>query len=305
MQNPTFGHRDEHAEQIRDEANAWVARFAPLVMEKAVWTEAEIAEALEVVEALENSGRELRTRLASVEKPEDQSLISTFDRALGLLPDLEKDFRKRLAKLAPGDPRGIADIEALNDRLAEREARKELGVDLHSAPAVLNLQTSKGNWASAGFMAIFGLGWNSFTAVHATFMIGGMYKAFGWAALGLLAFYAIFFTVGFGMLYGAWVSAANESVEIDGLRLTVTQQLGPIKKRRSYTMSKDSSAEVGETTQSIGFKARSQNSDAVKTTPCVNITDAEGSAIAIAMNASDLHRRRIAEQINAYIQAQS
>lgn len=285
------------AEQIRDEANAWVARFAPLVMQAEILTDDEVRQRIRDSERLEKEGRVLQSRLSAIEES-DPTLIRTVEAAIGQLSSIEADYRKQLALLKPGDPDGIADLEAVNDKLAERMARQEIGAETSVAvPEVLEMKVSPGNKAAAIALGVFGLGWNAFTAVHAFFMIGGMTKSFGWVALFLLAFYAIFFFAGIGMWIGAYNAGASEHIRLEGRDLMVRKSLGPWSSERVYRLAPDDKAEIAE--MQIAKVSNSENSKGP--TPVVQLHDVDGNPIGLGAHATDVQRRQTRDKINAYL----
>lgn len=288
---------DIYRDQAVGEAQAWVARFAPLVMEDNVLTEAEVRHRLETIHQLRGVGPALRDRLTSVGGPDHQELVGTLHSAVEQLDDVERDLRIRLASLAPGDPLGIVDLDQLQDRLAERAARTEVGVT--DIPSKLDMKVSAGSWAAAGFLGLFSFGWNSFTAVHATLMIGGMYQSFGWPAFFMLGFYAIFFTVGIGMMIAALNAASSESIELNGHDLTVKRKLGFWERRKSYRLGPDSKAEI-----SIHGDPGIQPANKRSPKPTVVLSDMEGRMVTIGSNAAPPHQKLVADKINAYLESQ-
>lgn len=286
-------------DQTSVEANAWVAEFAPLVMDDAALDAAQLKERIQRVDKLKSEATSLQERLNSLTSRVDPELAGTFRKASSQLDSLESDFRKRLAKLAPGDPMGTPDLEVVQEKLAEREARQELGVATdQEVPAVLEMKTSPGNWAAAGFIGVFGLGWTSFTTLHAVFMIGGMMKAFGPIALALLLFYAIFFMVGFGMLAAAFAAASTESISLEGRSLTITRKLGAIVRSKTRALLPGSKATVG--VPSVQGVRQSGSSP----TQAVLLTDEQGSEIAIGSQSTSSQRELLCKRINDYLAAQ-
>ena len=99
-------------EELRDQANAWLARFAPLVMSpSAGLTESEVRKRLESVERLKSEAGSLRPRLGSL-RLEDADLANTVEQALRQLDSVEEELRRTLGKLVPGDPAGLVDLDA-------------------------------------------------------------------------------------------------------------------------------------------------------------------------------------------------
>lgn len=284
-------------EQARDAANAWIARFAPLVMGDEVLTASEVRDRLATVESLRSSGAEVRRSLQVYGSDSDWELSSTLERAVGQLDSVEEGLRRQLGMLAPGDPEGRADLDRLNERLTERSARQDLGLDGESEmPAVLEERTSPANWAAAGGIGLFGIGWTSFTTFHAFFMIGGMMQAFGFAALALLGFYAIFFAVGFAMLGAAVNAASDESIVLDGRTLTVRRKLGPWVRRKRHLLGPDAKASIGKVN---AVKMGAGNSNAVQ--PAIVVPDAEGRPVSFGAGKSADQRKRLRDRINAYL----
>lgn len=291
------GYQESDAEQVRDEANAWVARFAPLLMNTEVLTESEVRERIQDSQRLQSEGHALRARLAAISES-DPDLLKTFESAIGQLGSIESDYRKQLAMLKPGDPDGIANLEAVNERLAERMARIEVGLETNATiPDVLEMKVSPGNKAAAIGLGVFGLGWNSFTAFHATLMIGGMYQAFGLAALAMLAFYAIFFFAGIGMWIAAYNAGAAEHIRLEGRELTVTRILGPWRKDRTYKLGLDTTAEISE----MQIAQVSSNQTSKKPTPVVQLHDVEGNPIGFGATSTDTQRRQTRDKVNSYL----
>ncbi|HRK20874.1 MAG TPA: hypothetical protein PLX06_03665, partial [Fimbriimonadaceae bacterium] len=180
MSDGAFTWDESKLEETREAAHAWVARFAPLIMEEKVLGVRAIKDRLKTIEELEASGPSVRQRLQQVATDDDWKLLDTIEKSLGQLESLETSLRKQLGTLAPGDPMGIADLDRLADRLAERSARAELGIAHEpETPGVLELKTAPANYGTAIGAGVFGMGWTSFTAVHAVLMIGGLMQAFG------------------------------------------------------------------------------------------------------------------------------
>jgi len=281
---------------IRAQAHEWLAQFAPLVLMDEAPSREEVDAQLVAIEKLRTSGRDLTSRLSFLQSSEDQALSETLRKAYGQLDSIESDLRRRLARLAPGDLRGQVDLTEIQEKLAEREARQELGVStLPEPPAVLELVTSPSNPAGAVGVGIFGLGWTAFTVVHSVFMIGGMFKAFGWAALALLLFYSIFYAVGFGMLATAVNLLATESIELQGRTLKIRRVLGGWVREKSIELNEKTRARVG--TPSMGWT----NSNKQTPTMAIILTDAAGKEVSIGTGASLELRGRMADQINNYL----
>jgi len=288
-----------YREQAVDEANAWVARFAPLVMEDSSLTEADVRKRMATIHQLRGTGTALRDRLLSVGGPSEVELTGTLAAAVDQLDSVEDDLRRRLAALAPGDPAGMVDLDRLRDKLAERAAQNEAGMISNLAqPAQLELEITKGNKAGAAAAGLFALVWNGFTLVHAIFMIGGMFMAFGWVALFMLLFYSIFFAAGAAITMSAVNTASTESVSIDGFEMTVSKKLGGWVRKKTYKLSPRTRAEVGVNNQGARFNNR-------RSTPAIIMGDEFGNQINLGEHASDIQRTTACEKINAYLAAQS
>ncbi|MEQ1935373.1 MAG: hypothetical protein ABL962_16055, partial [Fimbriimonadaceae bacterium] len=146
---------------------------------------------------------------------------------------------------------------------------------------------------------LFSVGWLSFTTFHATLMIGGFKQAFGWGALALLGFYAIFFAVGIGMAIAGANAASREEIVLDGYDLTVTKTLAGWIRKKTHRLGPDSIAEISTTTPTT---MNNRNSRPV---PCIALNDAEGNAVTLGLGGTDAMRAANIERINAYLAAQS
>ncbi|HCE00917.1 MAG TPA: hypothetical protein DER07_07720, partial [Armatimonadetes bacterium] len=107
-------------ERLRQEAHAWVARLAPLLVDDPAATEAELRERIARLEELHRTLPDVFLLKSSVDE-EDQRLVGTVEKAARQLPNLEEGLRRRLALLAPGDPQSRVDLEQVQERLAELE----------------------------------------------------------------------------------------------------------------------------------------------------------------------------------------
>lgn len=271
-------------------------------MKPEVLNEKDVRRALETSLSLSAEAPNLLAQLDQLPGMDDIELRQTFRRAANQLPSVEQDLRRHLARLSPGDPDGIVDLDSLAERLDEREAKQEIGVATYEdIPARLKLQTSPGNLGAAAFMGLFGLGWNAFTLFHATLMISAMYRAFGIGALVLLLFYAIFFTVGFGMLWAAYRMACREDIELDGEELTVRRSLGPMRTTKSYAVNHEVPAVIGNA--STGWSGQTTRRHA-KPNPVVILTDKSGQPIELGVGASEPVRQEAMRKINDYLAAQ-
>lgn len=280
----------EQNEDPRDQAESWLAQFAPLLLENPARNQSDLEANLRLIEDLRGSVPTLRSRLLNTSAAD---LLPTIDRAASQLESLEDDLRLRLGKVSPGHPESRPDLEKLNERLAERMAKQELGLPTVQEDR-LELTLSKGSVAAAGFTGLFGLGWTAFTTVHCIIMIGGMWKAFGPIALAMLLLYSIFFAVGFAMLAAAFQALWTESLVLEGQELRIRRTLGPWVREKRHMLGSDSIASIEE--ESSGF--RSNNS---KPKRVVSIVDANGNAVTFGSNANEVHRKMAVEKVNDYL----
>ncbi len=219
-----------------ESARQWLARFAPYVYALTVENADDCRAQIERLRGLAVEAGPL-VRALETDPTADPALLGTLRQAISTLGGIEDDLRRKLAKLAPGDPAALVDLDDLRERLAERAAREELGETSGvEVPTRWNQRLSPASPAAAVGLFVFGTGWNAFTAVHATFMIGGMASQFGWPAYIMLLFYAIFFGAGFSMWAGAVESGSRQEVEMDGNRLTLVKTLGPWVRRKTWDL---------------------------------------------------------------------
>ena len=294
-ENFTFGDGSE-LERARERAQAWVARFAPLVMEDEVLSERQIRSRLTLVQTLEGEAGEVRRSLQELGDDSDNELQSTLNRATDQLPSLEEGLRSQLGLVRPGDPASLADLNALNDRLAERTARQEMGLKASELPEVLDVKTSPPNWAAAGGLSVFAFAWLSFTTFHAVMMIGGMMQVFGLWSLALLGFYSLFFGAGFMMVAGAVQAASAESISLDQRKLTVTRKMGRWVRSKTYTLPAAAKASIGRTTTPAVGSNRKNG-----VTPAVIVADVDGKQVSFGTGQSPDARRDLMNRVNAYL----
>jgi uncharacterized membrane protein len=285
------------ATAAREQANRWLARFAPLMSEANRPRTAEECRArIRTVRELRDESEAVRTLLEAHAGPEETHLLTTLQSAIRVTGEVETNLRRQLARLAPGDPDSLVDLDALREDLAEAEARREIGVGFGQGAEPLTLNTSTPNWGTAAFTGIFACGWLAFTTFHATLMIGGMFMAFRWFALFLLAFYAIFWAVGIGMAKTALDAMASESIELNGKMLTVRRK-GPFgTKETVYGLGPDSRAEVVMQQVTQG-RSRGVSVPGLE----IAMRAADGREIRIARNALPAERQEFARRINDYL----
>ncbi|MEI7986129.1 MAG: hypothetical protein WCI55_10915 [Armatimonadota bacterium] len=283
---------------VRDLANQWLAKFAPLISSDEVPYETDtIRHQMSTIAGLKSDAPELLRMLQSLPEDADQRLRQTIVEAINQLDSIEQPLRKQLAKVAPGDPLGVVDVESLQERLAERQAKQEIGVsETSSVPAILEVETSPPNKAIAIGAGIFGLGWTAFTTIHCVFMIGGMYHAFGIAALGLLLFYSIFFMVGFAMLGSSLNSMSTESISLNGRTLIVYRKLGNWTRTKTYQLATDTQASIGK--PQAGTSQSSEGSVPLQT---INLTDNRGKGVSIGASTTSEYKQKLSKKINEYL----
>lgn len=276
------------------QANSWLARFAPL-LDDADQLNAESCRArLHQVPALRAEGDQVLLRLQEHACQTDAPLLTTLRDAVRELDGQEAGLRRRLALLEPGDPQGAVDLNDLRTRLAEVAARREVAEvsGTYSGSTSLELHTSPANWGSAIFMGIFSFGWLSFTTVHAIFMIGGMSHAFGWMALFMLGFYAIFWAAGLAMAWGAILSASREHLKADGSQVTLTRSFLGWTWSKHYPVSAESRAYVKQ--------SGSRSSDSGPSYQAA-FTTSEGREITFASGRPMPELERLTSRLNDYL----
>lgn len=286
-----------HREAV-EAAHRWLARFAPLLDGVDGLTLAESRQRLQSVDGLRADGQAALVRLVSHATVADQTLVDTLRSSLSELTALETDLRRRLGLLAPGDPNGQVDLEALQARLAENAARREVGswvpqTGLTQGP--LELKTSPPNWAGAGFMLLFGLGWTSFTTIHAFFFIGGFWRVIGPFALLFLLFYSMFWAVGFAMLAGALLSLCDEQVTLDGRRLTLSRKLFGFTWKRDYTLMEGTRARL------IDPLLKNKQQGQFGRQKDVALTDERGKEVRFASGRPRDEQERLIMRLNEYL----
>lgn len=284
--------------QSRDEANRWLAQFAPLLDDLDRLTAEECRERLEHVPELRAEGERVRAELEQLATPAEAPLLDAFRAAQEELEALERDYRRRLGLLAPGDAAGEVDLVRLRERLAEAAARRELESAVGSSvalPASLELKVSPGSRGSAAFMGLFSAGIFAFTSIHATLFIGGFMRAIGPLAFGFLAFYAIFWAAAYGMARSAVRAASQEEVAVEQRHLRLRRRFGPWEWEEQYTLAPESRA-------SVTTAVRQRGNNTVTMTE-VALQDAEGRDIRFACGRSELEQQRLVTRLNEYLGA--
>lgn len=284
---------EQEENPTRDEMNAWVARFAPLVMAPAPLEADDLRERLELIDGLRRDSERLSTTKSMLREPRDEELVRTFEMALPQLSAIETDLRARLARVAPGDPEGRPDLDTLQDRLQENAARQEMGLKTDPVPEVLEAVTSVPNWGAAIAMLIPALGVGAFVTVHMLIMIGGMWMAFGPAALALVLFYAIFYAGVVAMCRGAFTAIAEETIRLDSDQLIITNRLGKYKFEKRHTL--DINQKVKE------VEHAETNNRTRRFFEVIEVTDPSGRPIHFARGISNAKREDLVRLLNTYL----
>lgn len=290
-QHPSAGRQE-----TRDAANRWLARFSPLLGNLDAATADEVRERLSLLPELRADGQRALAALEGEPRAADSAVLTTLRQAVRELDGLEQDFRRRLAALSPGDPEAAVDLDEIRQKLAEAAARREVeevAGPTESRERELVLPTSYPNWGSALFMGIFSLGWNSFTTVHAVFLIGGFMHAFGPLALFLLGFYAIFWSVGIGMAIAAFMAGCKEELTLDQREITLRRRFLSIDWKRSFTLGASSRAYL--TTPNVRAKGSMAQEIAIR--------DSQGKEVRFANGRSIEEQQSLLERINGYLKA--
>jgi hypothetical protein len=285
------------AAAAREQAYQWLARFAPLLDPVGALDASECRRRLEGTEKLRATAPDVVAALEAAGPNVDAELLWTFQEAQRQLDGIQDDLRERLGRLAPGDPAGRTDLTDLRSRLAERAAREELDAALPTSVMAegpsLMLSTSPPNLGAAAGQGLFAIAWLAFTTFHATFMIGGAAKAFGFGALLLLAFYGLFWAVGIGTALSALRAAAAETVEFTGRRMTLRRRLFGIESVRDYSLGPESRA--GLVPPAIREKGG--------VTKELMVRDERGREIRFGSGRPEAEQRETMRRINSYLQA--
>lgn len=277
------------------EANAWLSQFTPLLDDLDQLSAEQCRRRLKQVPALRTDGDRVLARLCEHACQSDAGLLATLREAVRELDGQENDVRQRLALLEPGDPQGMVDLSELRERLAEASARREVASvtgTLGGHTGLLELQTSPPNWGAALPLGIFSFGWMSFTTLHAALMIGGLFHAFGWIALAMLGFYAIFWSVGIMMARGAILAASQEHLACLGGQLTITWKFLRWSWSKKYRVSSESRAYVK--------RATSRHNSSVNSSLQAAFTDAEGREVTFAASRPEPELERLIARLNDY-----
>jgi hypothetical protein len=280
-------------------ANRWLARFSPVLDGTDTLGADQTRQRVQLISDLRPDGQSALQNLLAQATQSDTELVATLRSSLNELDALETDLRRRLAALSPGDPAGVVDLGALQAKLAEKAAEREVSSwapgDTLVTPT-LELKTSPPNWGAALFSGLFSLGWTSFTTIHAFFFIGGFWHVMGPFALLFLLFYSIFWAVGLAMGAAAVLSACSESISLDGRRLTVRRSLFGFEWKRDYTIPVGNRARV----TAAATRAPSENTPAFNGM-VVAIRDEAGREIKLASGRPSDEQHRLVTKLNEYL----
>ncbi len=277
----------------RADAHRWLARFAPLLEDPQRLDADACRRRLGRVDALREEGGAIVAALEVHGGHQEEELLQTLRQAWSQLPGMRTDLQRRLGALAPGDPAGMVDLDALRTRMAEIAARREVEqlVPTTVADGTLEETTSPANLGAAIFAGVFGLGILSFVTLHAVLMIGGLSRVIGWFSLLLLGFYAIFFGAAGAMLYGAFRMACRETIRLNGRQLALRRSLLGFSQEKTYPLGADSEAYI--------TRANMQQKGMHSTE--VAILDERGREIRFGTGRSDGEQRRLVRRINDYL----
>jgi hypothetical protein len=288
-------------DDLRQQAESWIARFAPLVMSQAEPSPDAVRARLDLIEELRRSGGPIWMRLGSLRAPEEQEVSATFERAWAQLPSLEDEVRRALARVSPGHPESRVELDELRERLDLRAARQEAGLENEDLiEDILEAVVSPPQRAAGIAALVFGLGWNGFTLFHAIFMIGGMLQAVGPLALLLLLFYGLFFSVGFAMFHAAYVGLAETSITLQGRLLKRNRSLFGMNFSKIWELQPGSRAVL----QPPNWKVSSQNKRYGEYAPPreeIALKGIGGRPIFIGAPPLDEDREALLNRINRYL----
>ena len=264
----------------RKSAERWLTCFAPLLdapLEPG-------AETTQQLKSLIKEGEKCIPELSAWATEDDQILLATLRDAVAHLKQKEESLRP-----SPLSATGSLDLHALREKLAEASARQELGEAASVVPKELTLLLSGGNKAAAAGLGGFALFWNGFTLVHATFMIGGFWRAAGPIALFLLAFYALFFGAGFMMVKAALDAASKEELLLCGSTLTVRKTLGAWVREQMIELGPQSRA---------GLELPSMRQKGSRAM-AISLNDAQGKTYQFGVGAPEHLKSDYVRQLNA------
>jgi uncharacterized membrane protein len=169
-------------------------------------------------------------------------------------------------------------------------------------PIVLEEVSSPPNPSVGTTIGIFGLGWTLFTTFHCIMMVGGMFKAFGPLALLLLAFYSMFFMVGYTTLRTASLAFSAESIQLDRRTLTITRKAGPFVSEKIIELAPDTIPAIESTSPSNSNSYRGVMSAGRQgLNEQIKMTDVHGKEVSIAGFATRESREKLCKKISQYL----
>jgi hypothetical protein len=231
-----FAPSEQHfAHNLSERAERYLARFAPLLEMYPPKNDIEAQKRLRFIGELRDEANFLLLRLNRALLPEEITLRETVHETMPHLESIAAEIRPRLTTLTES-----VNIPDLRGKMAERAARKEVeAITGTTVPTPQEILLAPKNIVGFLGMGAFALFWNGFTLVHATLMIGGMYKSLGPAALFMLLFYGLFFVAGFAMISGALNCLATHTLLLSGNQLSLTSDFGITKKERLCSLTRD------------------------------------------------------------------
>lgn len=294
-------YHDEH--ELRERAKGWIAEFAPYLDTIESFEASELRERLKTLEELKREGQELLPLLPQLWNFDDVAIADTLRSAVEQLPSIESELRRHLSLVSPGDPLGEVNLDVLQEKLSERQARQELGLEnSQPVPIVLEEVSSPPNPSVGTTIGIFGLGWTLFTTFHCIMMVGGMFKAFGPLALLLLAFYSMFFMVGYTTLRTAYLAFSAESIQLDRRTLTITRKAGPFVSEKIIELAPDTIPAIESTSPSNSNSYRGVMSAGRQgLNEQIKMTDDHGKEVSIAGFATRESREKLCKKISQYL----
>jgi hypothetical protein len=290
---------EEH--EVREHAKRWIARFAPLLDKVDTLEVAELHQKLTMLQQLREEGATLLPLLPTLWSFDDFEIVDAVNSASQQIPSIESELRRQLSLVSPGDPLGEVNLEALQEKLSEREARQELGLDnSQPVPFVLEEVSSPPNPSTGTAIGLFGLGWTLFTTFHCIMMVGGMFKAFGPIAFLLLAFYSFFFMVGYTTLRTAFLAFSAESIQLDRRTLTVTRKTGPFVSEKVIELAPDTIPAIESVSNSNAYRGV-MSSSRQGSNEQIKMTDVHGNEVSIAGFATRESREKLCKKISQYL----
>lgn len=284
---------NEGTASLRQSMNRWVAQFAPLVMENRTLTAEDIRLQLAIIRRLKDESERLAVMKSTLTDAEDAELLNTFQLAIRQLPQMETDLRHRLNFMAPGDPESRPCLTMVQDRLQEQAARQEIGLTSLDSLQPVEAKTADPSAAAAVGIGVIALGWNGFTLFHATIMLGGMLKSFGFLAILMGLFYLPFFAVGLLMVAGVAYALCTETIRLEGNQLTITYQLARLTYRRKHKIDMNQLVKHAEIMDSDSNKMRKQDQ--------IEFTDTNGKPVRLARGLSQSAKESLMHELNTHI----